>query len=312
MGFQIVKGESLEINGLITLLYGSPSAGKTSTALTASKPILFDFDGGAHRSGFRIGKDIVRIHKWEEISSAFSSLESDLANYDTLIIDTVETCLDFIRISIENADYKMKANKLQMYGRMKDEFYGFLSRITKMGKNVILIAHATTEEQNGVQRTTPKITGGSKDIVFQKSDFIGYMRIINNKRTVDFNPTDYYEGKNSANLPLLNIPDFKTEANWFQSIIEKMTLALKATQAEQDKALIAINEWKDKIDNCTLDEANLYIEEMKKLSGAMKSQVWAILKNYAEGAGWIFDKDATEFVLPVQAETANEEEFTFE
>lgn len=307
MGFQIVKGESLEIKGLITLLYGSPSAGKTSTALTANKPILFDFDGGAQRSGFRIGKDIVRIYKWDEIASSYSSLENDLAGYDTIIIDTVETCLDFIRISIENADYKMKANKLQMYGRMKDEFHGFLSRITKMGKNVILIAHATSEEQNGVQRTTPKITGGSKDIVFQKSDFIGYMRIINNRRTVDFNPTDYYEGKNSADLPLLNIADFKVETNWFQTIIDKMMSALKATQAKQDEALNAINEWKNKIDNCDIKQANEYIVEMKKLSNAMKSQVWAILKTYAESKNWVFDKDKTLFVEPVEIQTKTEE-----
>lgn len=302
MAFKITKGEQLEVNGIVTLLYGNPSAGKTSTALTASKPILFDFDGGAQRSGFRVGKDIVRINAWKEISSSFGTLEKDLAQYDTIIIDTVETCLDYIRIQIENEDYKMKSNKLQMYGRMKDEFHGFLGRITKMNKNVVLIAHSATEEQNGVQRTIPKITGGSKDIVFQKADFIGFMRVINNKRTIDFNPTDYYEGKNSAKFQLMDLPDYNIESSWFQSIVDKMKEALQASMKAQEDSVKIVSDFKNRIDNADINSVNNMIAEMAKLPVILKKQVWEYTKSKSVKAGWTFDEKKREFSAPIEKE----------
>ena len=77
---------------------------------------------------------------WElnKVLLAKRGSEKELEPYDTIVIDTAETCLEYIRIYIENQDYKLKSNPLRMYGKLKDEFFSFLNRIIKINKNVIL------------------------------------------------------------------------------------------------------------------------------------------------------------------------------
>lgn len=326
--FEIVRGEDLNINGLIIVLYGDPSTGKTSTALTASKPILFDFDGGAQRSGFKVGKPIVRIVKWEEIVSSLGSLEATLKDYDTIVLDTVETCLDYIRIYIEDQDYKLKTNTLKMYGKLKDEFYSFINRITKLDKTIILIAHATTEEKNGTVRTCPKITGGSKDIVRQKADFMGYLFMNNNKRTLNFNPTDFYEGKNSANFPVIELPDFKAEPEYFTKKIADMRNALTIVSADQDKALKQIETITEKIKSAnSADDLHALLKEMKTAAfkSGIKAQLWEKTKARATDLGLEYHKAEEKFFpipkaepvpapanVPAPASAPESQDFTFE
>lgn len=318
MAFQIIKGEELKVDGIIVLIYGEPGTGKTSTGFTAPNPVVFDFDGGAHRSGFKVGKSIVRINNWEQIASSYSSIENDLKDYKTIIIDTVETCLDYIRMYIEDKDYKLKQNQLKMYGKLKDEFYGFLNRIKALGKNIILIAHATTEEQNGIVKTVPKITGGSRDIVRQKSDFMGYMFMNNNKRTLNFNPTDYYEGKNSTGLKLIELPDFKDEPEFFNTIIDTMRKSLSDNFKSQDEALITINKFSDKIkESQDISDFEILMSEMGSLNKSFKSQLWKKLKEHALELGFEFhaDKQKFEKIKPkeeVSKSTNNVPSYTFE
>lgn len=297
MALNITKGENIKVNSLIVLLYGEPSTGKTSTALTSSKPILFDFDGGAQRSAFKTGKDIVRIKSWKEVVDIMPTLEKDLEPYDTIVIDTVETCLDFIRIYIENQDYKLKTNALRMYGKLKDEFYSFLNRITKINKHIIFIAHASTEEKNGSIVTIPKITGGSKDIVRQKADFIGYMFIHNNQRTLNFNPTDYYEGKNSANFPVLTLPDYTIESDYFQEVLNKMKDALQSSLSEDDEMNKEIQEFKEQLYELNEpEEFNRHLQYVAERKGLLKKQAWSILKNRAFAKDCVFDEQNKTFV----------------
>lgn len=271
---KIVKGENLVINGIVVLIYGEPGIGKTSTGLNVSNPLIFDFDGGVQRSEFKVGKDIVRISSWSEIDEDLKNLESMLKNYDNIIIDTIDNCLSYIRNFLEDQDQKLKRNQLQMYGKMKDTFDNFLNRIKRLGKNIILIAHSTTEEVNGLIRTTPKITGGSKDIVKSISDFIGYMFSENNKRTLDFNPTDYWLGKNSAQFPRLAIPDYNLEYNWFQIKLDEMRNKLTHKSEEQQKSLETLKSFIGAIDSAdNLHTLELIKERTKDLKNGLKLQV---------------------------------------
>jgi phage nucleotide-binding protein len=307
MGFKIEKGEKIKITGIVTLLYGEPGSGKTSVALSTSKPILFDFDGGVQRSEFRSGKDIVRISKWIEITSAFADFENQLANYDTIVIDTVDNCLKYIRMYIEDSDYKMKTNKLQMYGRMKDEFDQFLNRIKNMNKNVILIAHSTSEEQNGIQRTIPKITGGSRDIVSSTSDYIGYMRMVNNQRTVNFNPTDLNEGKVTGKFGLIKLPDFREDSEqantFFNQVIEDMKKAMQLSADSQTKTIEEIKNFTEKIlTSKDAESLHILMSEMSQIKNGVKKQLWEKMKIRASKLNLTFDQEKKKFIqtAPVQ------------
>lgn len=243
--------------------------------------------------------------------------KKELEPYNTIIIDTVETCLDYIRMYIEDKDYKLKTNQLKMYGKLKDEFYGFLNRIKNLGKNVVLIAHATTEEQNGLTKTTPKITGGSRDIVRQKSDFIGYMFMNNNKRTLNFNPTDYYEGKNSAGFKVMELPDYKEEPNFFQSKLEIMRNALMESSKEQDDALEIIGKYTAKIHSGkTPEDFHELMRDMANLQPALKLQIWKKLKEYALSIGLLYEASEKKFIKKIEEPAEHKEnhvpDFSFE
>lgn len=297
MALKTTKGEDLQIQGLVVMLYGEPGVGKTSTALTSAKPILKDFDQGAHRSKFRIGKDILRVGSWKEIVEILPNLEKELEEFSTIIIDTVDTCLDRIKIYIENNDFKLKKNQLQMYGKLKDEFLSFLNRITLLNKDVILIAHSTTEEKNGTIMTTAKITGGSKDIVRQRADFIGYIFMNNNKRTLSFSPTDYNEGKNPANFPVITIPDFGIESNYFENVLLEMRSSLQAINSEQEQMNKVLQLYKEGIYNAnTLNEINTMLEKLKQEQNAqIKKQAWTILQNKATEKELEYSKENKHF-----------------
>ena len=62
----IKKPNELEINPFIkALIYGQAGTGKTTLALSAPKPLLFDFDGGIHRVNSAHRVDAVQIKKYQ-------------------------------------------------------------------------------------------------------------------------------------------------------------------------------------------------------------------------------------------------------
>ena len=84
MSLRITKNiEPIQVSRIVLCLYGVPGLGKTSTAFTAEKPILLDFDRGAHRSRNR--GDSVQVAKWEDILAITAE---DMKPYKTVVIDT--------------------------------------------------------------------------------------------------------------------------------------------------------------------------------------------------------------------------------
>ena len=90
----IKKPNELEINPFIkALIYGQAGTGKTTLALSAPKPLLFDFDGGIHRVNSAHRVDAVQIKKYQDFIDV---LAEDLSAYNTLVIDTGGKMLDYM------------------------------------------------------------------------------------------------------------------------------------------------------------------------------------------------------------------------
>ena len=92
----IKKQNELEIPATIKMMiYGQAGMFKTSTALSAPRPLLLDFDGGIKRvnMSFLDGVGIVQIKEWQDVKSLMSE---NLADYDTIVVDTVGKMLDYI------------------------------------------------------------------------------------------------------------------------------------------------------------------------------------------------------------------------
>ena len=106
------------------LVYGQAGIGKTTIALSAPSPLLFDFDNGVNRVNYAHIKDTVQIEKYTDMLDVINN--EDLSSYETLVIDTGGKCLDKMAEYVISKNSKMgKANgslTLPGYGERKMEF----------------------------------------------------------------------------------------------------------------------------------------------------------------------------------------------
>lgn len=196
--------EPIKVETLCVTIYSQPGLGKTSLAFTASKPLLLDFDKGAHRAVDR--KDTVQVSDWRDIAAISAS---DVSSYDTIIIDTVGKALDTLAQDIIRTNSKLShggALSQQGWGQLGVRFSAFLKMLRGFGKDVVLIAHMDEQKDGDAIKERLKISGGSKDLVLTDSDVIARIVITNKQRYLVFSPTESAFGKDPAGLVEMQIP----------------------------------------------------------------------------------------------------------
>lgn len=301
MKLNIISGnEPIEIKQVKNLIYGQPGIGKSSIAFTSRKPLCLDFDRGSHRSDFR--KDIVSVNSWTEIAKLNPE---DIKDYDTIIIDTLGRCLDFLTAEIIQNDAKMArrdgALTMQGYGALKSRFTQWINQLTLIGKDIIFIAHDKEEKDGDFRIIRPDIIGSSYGEIMKIIDFAGYCYIEGGKRLLNFNPTDKTIGKNSAGFPIIEITDFNKDATFFATIIEQQKSILGKGANKQLEAETAIKKQRTVIDAITdCYGLNAQLKEIVKFYMKGKKvefeQLNALLNEKAETLDCIFDKQKKAFV----------------
>jgi len=287
---KIIKAnEPLTVTSLKVLIYGEPGVGKTSVASTAEAPILLDFDKGAYRTPFR--SDVMEVSNFLEIFS----ISEHLKNYKTIIIDTVDTFLDFIGSHILQDDPRLAKNKLQFYGRLKDEFSNVMKVFSAQNKDIIMISHLKEKEEGDLRIKRPAITGGSYDKVLQVADLVGFMYMANTNRVINFNPTDTSVGKNSANLDLVTVPNLNNNPTFFKELLQKVKQSLNIAIQNEKKAVDIVKEFKDIIEDADLEVLNSLLSDLPTLNTATKKQVRELIKRRANELNLVFDNNSKLF-----------------
>lgn len=209
----IRKPSQLKVQTFIkALFYGQPGIGKSTLGLSAPAPLLLDFDGGVHRINVLHLKDTVQIEKWQDVLDLLDN--EDLAPYKTLVIDTAGKMVDYMSQYIMERDPRMKMSdgslSLKGYGARKVMFQNFFKRVSMLGKHVVMVAHEREEKDGDTRYVRPEIGGSSGNDLMKELDLVGYMEAKGNKRTISFDATEKYYGKNTCNLPaLIEIPVLK-------------------------------------------------------------------------------------------------------
>lgn len=301
--------DPVEIGSLITLIYGQPGIGKTSLAFSADKPLLLDFDAGAHRSGFR--KDYVPVKTWSEVSSITSD---DLADYNTVIIDTLGACLDCLTASIirDNAKMVNRATgglSLPGFGALKAQFVGWVKMLKQSGCDVVMIAHGKEKNENDRTYVRPDITGGSYDEIMKLADLVGYYYMEQEQgkasRVLDFNPTPQWIGKNSAGFEPLVVPSLTKEPDFLAAKLTEARKHLTALSEEQAAAVELINDWRVKISEAeTAADINAAIADVNSLktSPSVVMQIKHLIGAQAKKLKLVFEEQSKTFLEPEKEE----------
>lgn len=289
----IRKSDVFPKRPVIIVIYGTPGVGKTSLFNTSKNPILLDCDRGADRSVNR--QDTIVATNWKEVLQD----EEEIKNYDTLGIDTAKAVLDdFLMTHVIEQDYKMKGNKLKAYGAIGDEFKLFVNKRRNEGIDIVVIAHAKEDKDGDNIKLSPDVTGQSKDLLLRIADQVGFLTMVNNKRTLTFEPTDKTIGKNVAKLPTMEIPDENdpTFLTFMADIIEKVKESIQKQSEDQKEALEKIRELTSAIETMETPEQAMEISnEIIKLTKMQQVGLRNIFSEKTTSIGIKYNKDTKVF-----------------
>ena len=302
--------EAMLVKLLTGLIYGDASSGKTTLSGTSKRALILDGDRGAYRALHR--PDTLEVQSWQDILDVVAD-DVLMSGYDTIVVDTVGTVLDFLSERIAKLPGKNSngAGGLspQGWGLLKNEFQTFVNGLRAKGKNIVFVAHAKEEKDGDSRYYRPDIQGGSRDMVYRICDYIGYAYRTNaNTRIVDFSCVERAMVKDTANIGKLTIPDLTVRQPFFEEVMDKMLDAINNKTEAQQQAVSTINNFRKTAE--TLTEAEQFNEQisvitaLKETNKAVAMQCYKILEDQAAQRGLEFDKEAKKYLA------ANAKKFT--
>ena len=317
MGLNIVTSmQPLNVENIITFIYGDPGIWKTSLAFTAKNPILFDFDKCAYRASNR--KDTVQIGSWQEVATFTAQ---DLANYETIIIDTAGRALDMIIDSLKtDSRNTTRGGQLSMqgYGKLGGIFTDWLKMLRGMGKDIVLLAHASEDKDGDNVIKRPDMVGGSKKEAYKIADMMAYMTTQQSQngdiKVLNFMPSSTYLAKDSGQIGNVQIVPMKDSPNQLANIIQATKDHINSLSAEAAKAQKELDDLRnDLLDAETASDLDELKADLDKSHILYKEMALSVMSR-SKALGFIYDKPSDSFIEPEpvvtddEFEPANEQE----
>lgn len=248
----IKKAADLDFSNkkFMIIISGQPGLGKTTLALSAPKPFLFDTDKGIARVKAAHRQDVIASEDetYEELLSDMESDEYKAA--ESVVIDTGGTLVQLMKDWAKKSDAKAAKDGRAMYGVIKSEFDRLCWQVrVKDGKHLVVVFHTTEQSKGDTIQTRISCEGSTKDIVWTPADFGGHMFMMGSKRCIGFTPTDEYFAKGCFGVQgVIPVPDLKEgQKNTFltdlfakaQENINKEAAAFGTEKKAYDKAMAA-------------------------------------------------------------------------
>lgn len=202
----IKKKEDIPVSkNLFLLIYGEPASFKTSTALSAEKPLLFDLEFGCQRINREWQCDTVQPETYSQMLEVLE--KEDLSPYSTLVFDTLlalnDLCMNEILTEAPTLCQKDGSPSLKAFGVAKVRFKKLVDMLSKMGKTIIFVAHSS--EQRDGEDLIIRIDGSTSAVkeITKKLDAMAFISVHGSRHTLNFRPSGKYYAK-----PIQGVPDY--------------------------------------------------------------------------------------------------------
>lgn len=300
---QKVNELNFESKKIAMIIAGVPGIGKTTLALSSPKPLLVDLDDGLDRVEASFRKDRIVCKDYDEL---MSDLNTDLSDYETIVIDTGGKLLNFLKPVVIKQDAKNGQRNgelsLKGYGAVKKLFSNFVNFVKGKNKNLIMIFHASEVNlSNDVVGLRIRIEGSSKDEVWDDMDLGGFVEMIGNERHISFSNNDRFYAKGTHGITgSWKIPTLKvgSENNFITNLFAAYNNNLKQ-ETDQYNAYLKVMEYKSTIDQLSTLEsvknAFKHIQEIEHILSS-KTELWFALTEKAKSLGFKYDKTTNNFI----------------
>lgn len=305
MPLNVTKADDpLRVENLVVTLYGPPGVGKTTIGFSAHRPLLLDFDRGAHRA--KVRRDSVQVQHWRDVVDI---TEDDVAGYGTIVVDTAGRALEVLGADIIRRNPKMGRGgtlTLQGYGQLKSEFAAWVKHLRQLHRDVLLIAHASEDARGDDLVERIDMQGASKQEVYKISDAMGRLTVVRGQKLpqLTFSPSDAAFGKNPGELDEVTVPNIEQAPDFFGGLMDTIKERINAMTEEQKRRQDAIEEWVAKVRAAdTADAVNALIPEVNAADETIRNIVRGALKNHAQDTlGLQYSRSAEGYVAPAGSE----------
>lgn len=302
----IVKPDTLDFSqkSFCMVLSGQPGLGKTTLALSAPDPLLFDLDNG-------IARVRAEHRRLTTIDDTYNDLLADMQTTEyrdckSVIIDTGGSLVQLMQPWAKTQDAKAARDGRAMYGVIKREFDRLTAQIRQDKKNCIIVFHTTETQKGDVTVTRLSCEGSSKDIVWTPADLGAHMFMLGQKRVIGFSPTEEYFAKSCYGISgIREVPTLKPgDKNDFltrlfdeaRANIAKDMETFVPQRAAYDNAMELGRAYIADVDNA--DKLNIALDLISNLEHGLtsKKELGALLNAKAKELGFKFSKEAGGYV----------------
>lgn len=248
--------EDVKLAGLI---YGQPGVGKTTLALSSPNPVLIDADQGMRRVEKRFQVPSLPLVNYKDFLALLES--NELAPFDTIVVDTMGKLIDKMGDYLIADNPKMRnpatgGLSLPGFGAVRQSFQQLLRKVQAKGKHIIFVAHEKEEKDADTRFVRPDVSGSAGKDLVKDLDFMGYMEMRGNKRTISFSPSEKYYAKNSLQLDqVIEIPDTKAGNTFITTNILDRSIARLKADDEQNMLYVALVKQNDELIASVTDAA---------------------------------------------------------
>lgn len=287
------------------MIYGQAGMGKTTVALSASKPLLLDFDNGVKRVNLAHLENvaIVQVDNWKEIQQLLQQDQADLAPFQTIVVDTIGKMMDYIITYCCGT----RQPQIKDWGRINQEFTWFTRALSSLNKHIVFVAHRDSRKEGDETVFIPSLREKSYNSIVTELDLLGYLEMKSERgvqsRTITFDPTSRNDGKNTCNLPsvmqvptILNSKAEPTAPNTFimEKVINPYLSMLEVKAEERRKYDELIDTISEDINNITdARSANDFASRIKEYShvGSSMAKARSLFGAKVKELGLVYDTD---------------------